>query len=141
MHLGRPSISGGNGVYDPLSPVSAYPAGQHFHFPPSPPSGFNPHDSGSSSLGAAAAAMTPGDFLTGIHAIPGAVTPGGAALMGFGGSAAGGGPGGQLAMGEAANLVKELVETERKYIQELEVLHVRPPRSPVPSRSRTLLWS
>lgn len=39
----------------------------------------------------------------------------------------GGGPGSSpLSMGEAGNLVKELVETERKYVQELEVLHVRP---------------
>lgn len=52
---------------------------------------------------------------------------------GFGGGGVGaGGMGQQQAMGEAANLVKELVETERKYIQELEVLHVRLPPPPPP---------
>lgn len=68
------------------------------------------------------------NFMTGVHAIPGAVTPGGAALMAgmgangaFGAAVAAGSSG---AMGEAGNLVRELMETERKYVQELEVLQV-----------------
>jgi len=61
--------------------------------------------------------------MTGVHAIPGAVTPGGEALMAAGafGAAVVAGSG---AMGEAGNLVRELMETERKYVQELEVLQV-----------------
>lgn len=132
MMSGRPSISGHPG-FDPLSPISQYPMppGVHsFAFPPSSSaasSPYNPHDSGSStnSYGQPPhGAFTPNGFMTGIHALPGAVTPGGAALMGFGGGALGGSQG---AVGEAANLVKELLETEKKYIQELELLLVSAP--------------
>lgn len=60
-------------------------------------------------------------FMTGVHAIPGAVTPGGAALLALGGPAFGGAP---AAMGEAGNIVHEIMDTERKYVQELELLQV-----------------
>lgn len=56
--------------------------------------------------------------MTGVHAIPGAVTPGGARLMDAMS------PGGAV-LGEAGNVIRELMETERKYVQELEVLQVR----------------
>lgn len=55
-------------------------------------------------------------FMNGIAGLPGAVTPGGAALMSMSPT---------QAMGEAGNLVRELMETERKYVAELEVLQVR----------------
>ncbi|CED83125.1 Invasion-inducing protein TIAM1/CDC24 and related RhoGEF GTPases [Phaffia rhodozyma] len=90
-----PGASTGYNAFDSLGPKPLYP-----------------NTPGSASNG----------FFTGIHAIPGAITPGGAALMGGMGSASqlGSSP---LSIGEAENLVKELVETERKYVQELEVLH------------------
>lgn len=55
-------------------------------------------------------------FMNGIAGLPGAVTPGGVALMSMSPT---------QAMGEAGNLVRELMETERKYVAELEVLQVR----------------